>query len=184
MTRILVVLVAALAAVPLVVNAGVAAGQPAAPTYVESFEVTGLVGSPRRFTRDDLAAMSTWTMPVVFAAGQSVQSGTFTGPSLLDVIRAAGGPVIDASRNNDRLRKFIVAVGADGYAVVLGWGEIDPEYGAAPVFVAFDRDGEPLGDGEGMARLVVPGDKRGGRHVNRLTRIDVRDVGTSAGSRP
>jgi hypothetical protein len=77
-----------------------------------------------------------------------------------------------------------VAVGADGYAVVLSWGEIDPEFGAAPVFVACARDGEPLGDGEGMARLVVPGDKRAGRHVNRLTCIEVRDVSTVAGNRP
>jgi hypothetical protein len=110
--------------------------------------------------------------------------GTFTGPPLLDVIQAAGGPVLDTSRNNDRLRKLIVAVGADGYAVVLGWGKIDPDYGAAPVFVAFDRDGEPLGDGEAMARVVVPGDKRGGRYVNRLTRVEIRDVGTIAASRP
>lgn len=66
---------------------------------------------------------------------------------------------------------------------VLGWGEIDPEFGAEPVFVAFDRDGEPLGEGEGMARLVVPGDKRGGQHVSRLTRIEVRDVGSIGASR-
>jgi hypothetical protein len=74
----------AAAALPLVASAGVAVGQPAAPSSAESFEVTGLVASPRRFTRDDLTAMPTWTMPVVFAAGQSVQTATFSGPPLLD----------------------------------------------------------------------------------------------------
>jgi DMSO/TMAO reductase YedYZ molybdopterin-dependent catalytic subunit len=76
------------------------------------------------------------------------------------------------------MRKFIVATGADGYAVVLAWGEIDPEFAAEPVLVAFERDGQPLGEGQGMARLVVPGDKRAGRHVNRLTHIELRDAGT------
>jgi hypothetical protein len=70
-------LMTAAAALPLVASAGVAVGQPAAPSSAESFEVTGLVASPRRFTRDDLTAIPTWTMPVVFAAGQSVQTATF-----------------------------------------------------------------------------------------------------------
>lgn len=154
-----------------------ALGQSQVPALAETFQVDGLVAQPRSFTRDDLASMSTWSMPVVFVAGQQVQSGTFTGPSLLQVIQAAGGPVFDASRNNDLLRRFIVASGADGYAVVLAWGEIDPEFAAEPVLVAFERDGQPLGEGQGMARLVVPGDKRGGRHVNRLTHIELRDAG-------
>jgi DMSO/TMAO reductase YedYZ molybdopterin-dependent catalytic subunit len=143
-----------------------------------SLLVDGLVGQPRRFTRDDLTALRPWSMPVVFAAGQQVQSATFTGPPLLDVINAAGGPAFDPSRNNDLLRRFIVATAADGYAVVLAWGEIDPEFGAEPVLVAFERDERPLGDDQGLARLVVPGDKRGGRHVNRLVHIEIRDLGT------
>jgi DMSO/TMAO reductase YedYZ molybdopterin-dependent catalytic subunit len=151
--------------------------QSQAPALADTFQVDGLVAQPRSFTRDDLASLTTWSMPVVFAAGQQVQSGTFTGPSLLQVIQAAGGPVFDASRNNDLLRGFIVATGADGYAVVLAWGKIDPEFAAEPVLVAFERDGQPLGEGQGMARLVVPGDKQAGRHVNRLTHIELRDAG-------
>jgi DMSO/TMAO reductase YedYZ molybdopterin-dependent catalytic subunit len=161
-------------------TAPTALAQSQAPAVADTFQVDGLVAQPRSFTHDDLAPMSTWSMPVVFAAGQQVQSGTFTGPSLLQVIQAAGGPVFDASRNNDLLRKFIVATGADGYAVVLAWAEIGPEFAAEPVLVAFERDGQPLREGQGMARLVVPGDKRAGRHVNRLTRIEVRDAGTPA----
>ena len=126
-----------------VAPARVAVSQPAAPTFADGLDVDGLVAQPRRFSRDDLAALATWTMQVVFAAGQQVQSAAFTGPSL----------------------------------VVLAWGEIDPEFGAEPVFVGYERDGQPLDDGEGMARLVVAGDKRGGRHVTRLSHLEVRDVG-------
>jgi hypothetical protein len=44
----------------------------------------------------------------------------------------------------------------------------------------------PLGHGEGVARLVVPGDTRAGRHANGLTRIKVRDarIVAAAGTRP
>jgi hypothetical protein len=44
----------------------------------------------------------------------------------------------------------------DGYQSVLSWGELDPQFGAGPVLVAWRRDGVPLGDGAGMAQLVVP----------------------------
>ena len=77
-----------------------------------------------------------------------------------------------------------MVTGADGYQVVFGWGDLDPDFGAAPILLAYTRDGQPMGDRQGMARLVVPGDKRGGRHVNRLTRIEVRDIGSVAAGRP
>jgi DMSO/TMAO reductase YedYZ molybdopterin-dependent catalytic subunit len=85
---VLSLLAFAVVAAPL---ASTAFGQTDSPAVADTFRVDGLVAQPRSFTRDDLAAMSTWSMPVVFAAGQQVQSGTFTGPSLLQVIQAAGG---------------------------------------------------------------------------------------------
>ena len=85
---------------------------------------------------------------------------------------------IGASRVRVRPRIALVLVAA------LATVPLVVSVGALPVFVAFERDGEPLGDGEGMARLVVPGEKRGGRHVNLLTRIEIRDVGNMAASRP
>ena len=40
-----------------------------------------------------------------------------------------------------------------------------------------DRDGQPMGDKSGMARLVVPGDKRGGRYVSTVKSIELKDPG-------
>jgi hypothetical protein len=37
--------------------------------------------------------------------------------------------------------------------------------------VAYEGDGQLLGDADGMARLVVPGDQRGGRYVSNITSI-------------
>jgi hypothetical protein len=69
----------------------------------------------------------------------------------------------------------VLATGADGYQSVLSWGELDPQFGAEPVLVAWQRDGAPLGDGAGMAQLVVPGDKLGGRYVATLASLELLD---------
>jgi hypothetical protein len=71
----------------------------------------------------------------------------------------------------------VMVTGADGYQVALGWGELDPEFGAAPIMLAYLSDGQPMGDKQGMARLVVPGDKRGGRYVSTGKSIELRDPG-------
>jgi DMSO/TMAO reductase YedYZ molybdopterin-dependent catalytic subunit len=154
----------------------VVAAQPAG-TFAPSFAVAGLVAAPRSFSLDDLVALPQVDLPVTFGAGQSIQSAVFTGPTLLDVLNAAGGPAFPPGRDNNKLRTYVLATGADGYQALLAWGEIDPDFGAEPVLVAWARDGQPLGDGQGMARLVVPGDKRGGRHVATLARLEVRDGG-------
>jgi hypothetical protein len=43
--------------------------------------------------------------------------------------------------------------------------------------LAYSTDGKPMGDKQGMARLVVPGDNRGGRYDSTVARVDVRDPG-------
>ena len=79
--------------------------------------------------------------------------------------------------NNARLRVTVMVTAADGYQVAFGWGELDPEFGAAPILLAYARDGQPMGEKQGMARIVVPGDKRGGRYVSMVKSIELRDPG-------
>lgn len=143
-------------------------------TFSPTVAVAGLVGTPRTFSLDDLGGLSQVTLPVTFGSGQAVESSVFTGPRLLDVLDAAGGPTFPQGRNA-KLRTYVLATGADGYQAIVAWGELDPDFGAQPVLVAWSRDGQPLGEGQGIARLVVPADKRGGRHVATVTRIEVRD---------
>ena len=42
--------------------------------------------------------------------------------------------------------------------------------------IAYVKDGQPLPQNEGMARVVIGTDKRGGRLVSNVVRIEVRDV--------
>src|SRR5262249_40543616 len=135
---------------------------PQSATFSPAVAVGGLVGAPRSFTRDDLGGLPQVTLPVTFGSGTGVESGVFTGPRLLDVLGPGGGPRVPGGRNA-KLRPDVRATGADGYQALLAWGELDPDFGAQPVLVAWERDGQPLGEGQGAARLVVPADKRGGR---------------------
>jgi DMSO/TMAO reductase YedYZ molybdopterin-dependent catalytic subunit len=84
--------------------------------------------------------------------------------------------ITDPSRNNDLNRKYIVATGSDGYEQVFSLAEIHPEFGAEVVLIAYMRDGQLLGPSEGMARVVITTDKRGGRLVSNLVRLEVRDI--------
>ncbi|MDP9868093.1 MULTISPECIES: hypothetical protein [Streptosporangium] len=94
----------------------------------------------------------------------------FSGPLLLEVLRAAG-PLFDADERKDRLRFLVSVLGHDGHRAVLSWGEIDPEFGNTAALLAVSMDCRDL-DEEGP-HLVVPGDRCGGRHISRIAEIKV-----------
>jgi hypothetical protein len=60
---------------------------------------------------------------------------------------------------------------------VFGAGEIDPFFGGSQIMFAYETGGQSLGN-NGFARIVVPGDKAGGRFVSNIAKIEVRDPTT------
>ncbi|SDL75878.1 hypothetical protein [Nonomuraea jiangxiensis] len=94
----------------------------------------------------------------------------FTGPLLIDVLRAAE-PLFDPGERKDRLRFLITVLGRDGHRTVLSWGEIDPEFGNTPALLAVSMDCRPL-DEQGP-HLVMPGDRCGARHISQVTDLRV-----------
>jgi DMSO/TMAO reductase YedYZ molybdopterin-dependent catalytic subunit len=143
--------------------------------YADSFELTGLVQNPRTYTLEDLMTYPSITLTAAYGAGNGFQVGTYTGVSLWDLLQE-NRVITDPSRNNDLNRKYIVATGSDGYEQVFSLAEIHPEFGAEVVLIAYMRDGQLLGPSEGMARVVITTDKRGGRLVSNLVRLEVRDI--------
>jgi hypothetical protein len=71
-----------------------------------------------------------------------------------------------------RLRHTVAVTGRDGYAAVLALAEIDPEFEGKKVLLAYRRNNQPFPNNE--LRLVVPGDRRGGRSVHDVMRIELR----------
>jgi len=152
----------------------------ASSTFSPTVELKGLLGNPRTLSREDLMALPPETVQVSFLAGQGTDAGSFTGTRLLNVFDAVGGAKLPTDGNNAKLRVSVMVTAADGYQVAFGWGELDPEFGAAPVLLAYTRDGQSMGEKQGMARIVVPGDKRGGRYVSMVKSIELRDPGPAA----
>ena len=110
------------------------------------------------------------------AAGDGLVSGwprreeaSFTGVPLWTLLGEVGG--IDDPAKRAELRHVIRITARDGYVVVLSTGEIAPDFGAKPALLAYQRDDEaPAAAG---FRLVMPGDKRGGRYVRDVISIEV-----------
>lgn len=153
-----------------------AQGTPAAiasPVATGSIQLTGGVLHPGPVTVADLQAMPSETVTVSFKAGSGDQTHTFTGVRLAAVLDKAGLATAPDEKN-PLLARYLVVTANDGYRVVFSGGEIAPDFGHAPILLAWEQDGQPLAGADGPLRLVVPGDIRGGRYVHGIVSIDVR----------
>jgi len=153
-----------------------AANTAPAAVFSPQFTVFGDVGGPQTFTYATLSALPSVTQTVTFQAGASTVTTTYTGVNLWTLLNDVVGLNLDSTIKNDVLRKFVVATGSDGYEATFSLGEIDPNFGNQPDFIAYNENGSPI-TADGFARVVVPGDGRGGRYVSNLVSLWVGDVG-------
>jgi DMSO/TMAO reductase YedYZ molybdopterin-dependent catalytic subunit len=138
-----------------------------------SFELSGLVNSPGEF---DLAKLQAMKQTDVTVSGKDANGNAvdvvYSGVLLNDFLQSAGLK-LDADRKNDMLRVGVLAIGSDGYSSLVVGGEIDPKFGNVQVLIATAKDGQPLSDDDGFARIVVPGDAAAGRYVSNLVKLEV-----------
>jgi DMSO/TMAO reductase YedYZ molybdopterin-dependent catalytic subunit len=132
-----------------------------------SLSLEGKIKEPRHFTLDDLKKLPAERAEISYRTDRGPVTASFTGVLLWSLIGAAGG-LDDAAKGAD-LRHAIRITAKDGYVVVISTGEIAPEFGAKPALVAYERDGKPLDD----FRIVMPGDKHGGRNARDVVSIAV-----------
>jgi DMSO/TMAO reductase YedYZ molybdopterin-dependent catalytic subunit len=143
----------------------VLAGSAAAQAPVLSLD--GKVKQPQHWTLDDLRKMPAQHVDVSYQTDRGPVSASFTGVPLWSLIEAAGG--LDDDAKGAVIRHAIRVTATDGWVVVTSTGEIAPDFGAKPALVAYERDGKPLTD----FRLVMPGDKHGGRYAREVVTISV-----------
>ena len=140
------------------------------------FSLSGAVRTPGVFNLSSLQALPATTETVTYLAGGGSVTATFTGVSLWTLLTDAD-VLTDPAVKNDILNFYVLATGSDGYEAIFSLGELDPMFGGtgAPDLIAYVVDGGPLGP-DGFARVVVPGDIRGGRYVSNLVSLEVIDA--------
>jgi DMSO/TMAO reductase YedYZ molybdopterin-dependent catalytic subunit len=123
----------------------------------------------RVISAERIAALPPFTQRVAFMTGHGEQQSEWTGPLLWDVLAASGA--VDPARPADQVHLAVRVTGADGYTAVIALAEIAPQFAGRPIQVADHMNGASLPDH--ALRLVVPGDRRGGRSVRDVVRIDI-----------
>jgi hypothetical protein len=125
--------------------------------------------SSHAISPDRIAELKPLTQTVNFLTEHGEQRAEWTGPLLWDVLTASGA--LDDIKPPDQVRLVVRVTGADGYTAVIAFGEIAPPFAGRPIQIADHMNGALLPDH--ALRLVVPGDKRGGRSVRDVVRIDI-----------
>ncbi len=100
----------------------------------------------------------------------------YSGPLLMDVLAKAGAPTGKALRGPE-LANAVLVTAADGYQVVFGLAEADPNTRANRMILA-DRDATgPLDAKTGPLRLVIEGDLRPARSARQVIQLEVLLIG-------
>jgi DMSO/TMAO reductase YedYZ molybdopterin-dependent catalytic subunit len=146
----------------------------------KSFGVSGDVINPQSFTLGKLQEFKpSTTVQDDFVRGSSAISGEFAGVLLWDLLNKVGIS-INPKVKNDLDRKYVVVTGADCYQAVFAMSELDPSAaGSTQITVAYAQwiNGQEASlVGNGFARLIVPGDKKGARRVSNIAQIQVISV--------
>jgi molybdate transport system substrate-binding protein len=123
----------------------------------------------RVLSSERIGALTPITQRVAFMTGQGEQQREWTGPLLWDVLVASGA--IDPTKAAEQVRFAVRVTGADGYTAVIALAEIAPQFAGRPIQLADHMNGASIA-GRAL-RLVVPGDRRGGRSVRDVIRIDI-----------
>jgi len=131
--------------------------------------IEGLSGPAAKLTESDLAQLPSVSITVSFETEHGLHKASFEGPLLWTVLVHAG--VIDPTKPREQVRQAVMVTGRDGYTAVLALGEIAPDFEAKQVILADQMDGQPLDTAH--VRIVVPGDRRGGRSVREVSRITI-----------
>ena len=124
-------------------------------------------GGSVRLADGELARLPAETLAVRFQTEHGTRQGRFSGPLLWAALERSGLLADDPPKSQER--QVVAVRGADGYEVVLALAELSPAFEAKQVILADEQDGQALGPAHW--RLVVPGDRRGGRSVHDVTSL-------------
>ena len=139
-------------------------------SLVAAITVRTVAGAAARsLSPERIAGLPHLTQRVGFMTGHGEQQNEWSGPLLWDVLVDSGA--VDPSKPAEQVHLAVRVTGADGYMAVIALAEIAPQFAGRPIQIADSENGAPLP--QQTLRLIVPGDRRGGRSVRDVVRIDI-----------
>jgi hypothetical protein len=120
---------------------------------------------PHTLTLDQIDSLKAFTQQAAIEHADR----TWTGPLLWDVLVDADA--VNPGKPAEAVHLGVRIIGSDGWTAVFGLAELSPEFAGKPIQLANKMDGAPIA-GQGL-RLIVPGERRGGRSVRDVVRIDI-----------
>jgi DMSO/TMAO reductase YedYZ molybdopterin-dependent catalytic subunit len=100
----------------------------------------------------------------------------YTGVPVRDLLANAGVEFGEKLRGKG-LRQVVIVHCRDHYDIVFALAEFDDAFNSRAILLVDREDGQPLPEGQGPLRLVVPGDKRPARWARMVTSLEVVSVG-------
>lgn len=128
----------------------------AAQSYVQ---VTGEVTNTLKLYEADLAGMNKVPVSLTDKDGKAHK---YTGVPVIDLLNKAGVTTGKQLRG-ENLTKYVLVKCADGYQVLFSLAEMDTALSQKTIILATQADDQPLPEGKGPFRLVVPGEGRPAR---------------------
>ena len=132
----------------------------------DAMTVDGHAEHVLHLTLAQLKAMQQHELDISFETGHGPQSGHYAGALLWDVVQQAGIVDEPSAKAKHHLQHALRVTGRDGYVVAVALGEIDPDFEGKTVILGEDSEA-------GRIRLIVPGDKHGGRNVRDVVRVEI-----------
>ncbi|WP_245863720.1 molybdopterin-binding oxidoreductase [Caulobacter mirabilis] len=143
----------------------------ASPALAQSITVKGPAGTVTL----DAAALAALPRQTVTLDAHGTKHD-YSGPLLMDVLAKAGAPTGKALRGPE-LANVVLVTAADGYQVVFGLAEADPNTRANRMILADRDETGPLDAKTGPLRLVVEGDLRPARSARQVIQLEVLLIG-------
>lgn len=145
----------------------IAALLPGAAVAAETAQLSLPDGKTQVLDAVSLAQLPSVEVASSYRSSKGIETAIYKGVLLWDLLSAKG--LVDEPKA--ALRHVLLVRAGDGHAVAFSVGEIAPDFGARPILLAWQMNGEPIPDG---LRMVAPGDLRGARHIKDIVALDWR----------
>ena len=132
-------------------------------------EVVGLDGKSVKVSIDGMTRH-------IVTATQGTANIEFEGVLMRDVLAKADTPLGERLHGPEALTTFVLATARDGYKVVFAIAELDASFTDGVVMIADRRDGKRLDEKAGPLQIVTPDEKRAGRWMRQLMKLEVRQA--------